>query len=92
MRRLDSIKKVNTVDSVYLTRKVELSDTSHIRILSAFHHVKIFKSDLQGKSDSAFYSNSDSTIRLYVHPILWTQGSQLSGDTINAADEEQKAQ
>jgi hypothetical protein len=80
--RLDSIKKVNTIDSVYLTRKAELSDTAHIRILSAFHHVKIFKSDLQGKSDSAFYSNSDSTIRLYVHPILWTQGSQLSGDTI----------
>lgn len=80
--RLDSIKNVNKVDSVYLTRKTELPDTAHIRILSAFHHVKIFKSDLQGKSDSAFYSNSDSTIRMYVHPILWTQGSQLSGDTI----------
>jgi hypothetical protein len=52
-------------------------------VLSAFHHTKIFKSDLQGKSDSAFYSTSDSTIRLYVHPIIWTQGSQLSGDTVN---------
>jgi len=80
--RLDSIKNVNKVDSVYLTHKVELSDTAHIRILSAFHHVKLFKSDLQGKSDSAFYSSGDSVIHLYVHPILWTQGSQLSGDTI----------
>ena len=71
------------MDSVYLTRKIVLSDTSRIRILSAFHHVKLFKSDLQGKSDSAFYSTSDSIIRLYVKPIIWTQGSQLSGDTIN---------
>jgi len=86
MSKQDSLKQakqVKKVDSVYITRKVELSDTSRIRILSAFHHVKLFKSDLQGKSDSAFYSTSDSTIRLYVNPLIWTQGSQLSGDTIN---------
>jgi lipopolysaccharide export system protein LptA len=83
LSKQDSLKQAKKVDSVYLTRKVALSDTSRIRILSAFHHVKLFKSDLQGKSDSAFYSTSDSTIRLYVNPIVWTQGSQLSGDTIN---------
>jgi len=77
----DSIKN-SLPDSAYLQKKIGLSDTSRIRILSAYHHVKIFKSDLQGKSDSAFYSNSDSTIRLFVHPLIWTQGSQLSGDTI----------
>ena len=80
--RADSIKKANTIDSVYLSRKIEMADTAHIRILSAFHHVKMFKSDLQGRSDSAFYSNGDSTIHLYVHPMIWTQGSQLSGDTV----------
>lgn len=82
LSRQDSLKK-SRLDSVYLTRKIVLSDTARIRILSAFYHTKIFKSDLQGKSDSAFYSTSDSTIRLYVHPIIWTQGSQLSGDTVN---------
>ena len=80
----DSLEKVKKgADSVYVTRKINLSDTARIRILSAFHHVKLFKSDLQGKSDSAFYSTSDSVIRLYVKPIIWTQGSQLSGDTVN---------
>jgi lipopolysaccharide export system protein LptA len=82
MSRQDSLKN-SKPDSVYLTRKIELSDTARIRILSAFRHAKIFKSDLQAKSDSIFYSTSDSTIRLYVKPIIWTQGSQLSGDTIN---------
>ncbi|HTD41569.1 MAG TPA: OstA-like protein, partial [Mucilaginibacter sp.] len=62
----DSLNKVKKgADSVYLQRKIVLSDTSRIRVLSAFHHVKLFKSDLQGKSDSAFYSTSDSVIRLY---------------------------
>jgi lipopolysaccharide export system protein LptA len=70
------------LDSVYLTRKINLSDTARIRILSAHHNAKIFKSDLQAKSDSMFYSYADSTMRCYVNPMIWTQGSQLSGDTI----------
>ncbi|MGV3508360.1 MAG: OstA-like protein [Sphingobacteriaceae bacterium] len=57
-------------------------DTTRTRILLAFHKVKIFKSDLQSKADSAFYSNADSTIRCFQDPIIWTQGSQLSADTI----------
>jgi len=84
LAKKDSLAKIKKgADSVYATRKINLSDTARIRILSAFHHVKLFKSDLQGKSDSAFYSTSDSVIRLYVKPIIWTQGSQLSGDTVD---------
>lgn len=57
-------------------------DTSKTRIVMAYHNVKIFKSDLQSVADSAFYSYADSTIRCYVNPMIWTQGSQLSADTI----------
>lgn len=84
LAKKDSVERIKKAsDSVYVTRKVNLSDTSRIRVLSAFHHVKLFKSDLQGKSDSAFYNTADSIIRLYVNPIIWAQGSQLSGDTVN---------
>ncbi|RYY33180.1 MAG: hypothetical protein EOP46_17160, partial [Sphingobacteriaceae bacterium] len=83
----DSIKRLGNkpgkVDSVYLTTKVKLSDTSRVRILNAYHDAKIFKTDLQAKADSMFYSNADSIIRCYIKPMVWTQGSQLSGDTIN---------
>jgi lipopolysaccharide export system protein LptA len=78
---LDKYRQGRT-DSVYAEQKVELSDTTRIRILMAFRHAKLYKSDLQAKADSIFYSASDSTIRCYVHPMIWTQGSQLSGDTI----------
>ena len=79
---LDSLRKKQEADSILTAKLAEPSDTARIRIIMGYHHSKLFKSDLQAKSDSMFYSNSDSTIRCYVNPIIWTQGSQLSGDTI----------
>jgi lipopolysaccharide export system protein LptA len=70
-------------DPIFYTPPVTLSDTARVRIIKAFHHAKLFKSDLQAKADSMFYSYSDSTLRCYVQPLIWTQGSQLSADTIN---------
>jgi lipopolysaccharide export system protein LptA len=79
-QKLDADPEEN--DPVFVVRKVTLRDTARIRIIKAFHHAKLFKSDLQAKADSMFYSYSDSTLRCFVNPIIWTQGSQLSGDTI----------
>ncbi len=80
--QLDSLRKQEVADSILTAKKLEPSDTARIRIIIAHHHFKMFKSDLQAKADSMFYSNSDSTIRCYVKPMMWTEGSQLSGDTI----------
>lgn len=57
-------------------------DTTKTRIVLAYRKMKIFKADLQAKADSAFYSYADSTIRCYYSPMMWTQGSQLSADTV----------
>jgi lipopolysaccharide export system protein LptA len=87
--KADTIKKaparpdVETDPVFTASTKINLSDTARIRIVKAYHHAKLFKSDLQAKSDSMFYSGTDSTLRMYTQPIIWTQGSQLSGDTIN---------
>ncbi|WP_186461770.1 OstA-like protein [Mucilaginibacter pallidiroseus] len=69
-------------DPVFMFSKVNLADTARIRIVIAYHSAKLFKSDLQAKADSMFYSYADSTVTMFVQPILWTQGSQLSGDTV----------
>jgi lipopolysaccharide export system protein LptA len=78
----DSLRLQRKTDSLELIASHGLRDTSRIRIMFAYHNAKIFKSDLQAKADSMFYSSSDSTIRCFVKPIIWTQGSQLTGDTI----------
>lgn len=72
----DSLKKpILTPDSLS-------TDTARTRIIIAYHRAKIFKSDLQARADSMFFSYSDSTVRCYVNPMIWAQGSQLSGDTV----------
>ena len=81
--QLDSLVKKHLDDSIMMAKKLEPNDTARIRILIVHHHAKLFKSDLQAKADSMFYSTSDSTIRCYVKPMIWTEGSQLSGDTIH---------
>ncbi|MFC4212970.1 OstA-like protein [Pedobacter lithocola] len=58
------------------------ADTITTRIIKAHHNVKIFKSNIQAKTDSLFYTNADSTLRCFGNPIIWSQGSQVVGDTI----------
>lgn len=58
------------------------ADTILTRIIKAYHHAKVFKTDMQAKADSLFYTSADSTLRWYKEPIIWSQGSQQTGDTI----------
>ena len=73
----------DTTKSVKSFKQDSISlDTARNRIVIAYRNAKIFKSDLQARADSMYFSYSDSTVRCYFNPILWAQGSQLTGDTI----------
>lgn len=72
------VKKTTVKDSL----PFNALDTVRTRIIKAYHHVNVFKSDMQAKSDSLFYTSADSTLRWYRNPIIWAQGSQQTGDTI----------
>ncbi len=50
--------------------------------LFAYHKVKIFKKDLQGKCDSLVYTLSDSTMNMYKNPTLWSDENQLTADSM----------
>jgi lipopolysaccharide export system protein LptA len=52
------------------------------KTIRAFFHVKIFKKDMQGKCDSLTYTTSDSTMRLFSKPVLWTDNDQITSDYI----------
>ncbi|UKT62933.1 OstA-like protein [Pedobacter mucosus] len=72
--KLNGIKK----DSV----KFNPADTIQARVIRAYHGVKIYKTNIQAKTDSLFYTSADSTLRCYINPIIWSEGSQQVGDTI----------
>jgi lipopolysaccharide export system protein LptA len=74
----------DTLYSAYYTKdssgKKTNADT--LRYFKAYHDVKMFSDSLQGKCDSLFYSGADSIFRFFREPVMWTGGSQISGDTI----------
>lgn len=49
----------------------------------AFHNVRFFRTDLQGKCDSLYYSARDSVMRMYGLPVLWSDDQQISGEEIH---------
>jgi len=59
------------------------ADTVRTRVIKAFHNVRVYKSNMQAKADSLFYTAADSTLRWYKNPILWSEGTQQTGDTIH---------
>lgn len=58
-------------------------DTSGKRFLKAYNQVQFFSKDLSGKCMYLTYGVSDSTIRLFEEPVLWSSDYQLSGNHIS---------
>ncbi|HLU85600.1 MAG TPA: OstA-like protein [Vicingaceae bacterium] len=63
-----------------LTSDTLKSDT--LRNLLAYHDVKFFKTDMQGKADSVVYNFADSTVNFYTLPVIWSEENQLTADFI----------
>ena len=80
------LKKMLNGDSLFIKSDTLFSIQDSIankKYLTAFHNVKMYKSNLQGKADSVVYNVLDSTIYMYDNPVLWNVDSQLSADSIN---------
>lgn len=80
------MRKIDGIDTLFLIADTLISIDSEYdsaKRLLAYKNVKIFKSDFQGKSDSLSYNMSDSTMFFYQDPVLWTEGNQLTADSIN---------
>ena len=72
-------------DTLYMAAdtlvSIESEYDSAKRIL-AYHNVRVWKSNLQGLSDSASYHLQDSLLFFFEDPIFWNLNNQLEGDTI----------
>ncbi len=84
LRILDSLMKAQ-VDSLEMLPPVEeaKSDPDTIeRIWRGWHDVKIWRKDMQAVCDSIAGFSRDSTIRMYLSPILWHGESQIVADSL----------
>lgn len=75
----------DTLKSIQISSKTDSTitdSTVKIQHLHAYHKVKFYKSDLQGKCDSLFYTSVDSSMHLYRAPTLWSEENQLTADSV----------
>jgi len=71
-------------DSIYIHGDTLLiTGKKEKRILKAYHHVKFFKKDLSGKCDSIHSDQSTGLTKLFKNPVIWSQNTQISGDSIH---------
>lgn len=69
-----------TSDTMFYHFKTELNEEEKI---IGRRNVRFFKSDMQGQCDTMTYNMADSTVRMRVDPVLWTNDSQMTGDRID---------
>ena len=71
-------------DSMYVHGDtLMVTGKSEERIVRAYHHVKFYKSDLQGKCDSLYTNEKKGITKMYRRPVLWNDKNQITGDTIH---------
>nr|WP_294905310.1 OstA-like protein [uncultured Lacibacter sp.] len=82
--------KVVAIDSSLIRKKRPKEETDTLRFITAFRNVRIYNDSLQAVGDSVFYSGVDSVFEMYHDPIVWSKGSQVTGDTIFVFTENRK--
>lgn len=77
--RLSDLTRVH--DSLNRYDTLKAGDSTN-RYFEAFRNVRVFTDSVQSVSDSLYYSFRDTSFQLFQNPIVWSQGSQITGDTI----------
>jgi len=79
-----AISEIEPKDSMYIHgQKLMVLGKEGNRILKAFNKVKFYKFDLQGKCDSLISFETKGLTKLIDAPVMWANGSQITGDTIH---------
>ena len=68
------------IDSTTLERPFP-ADSSY-KMIKAYRNVRMYRSDTQLVCDSLVALNTDSIIRLYREPILWSESNQVTSDSM----------
>lgn len=60
-----------------------IAKDSVFRVLKAYNNVKMFRTDFQAVCDSLVGFSIDSTLRMYMDPVLWNEENQIKSDIVN---------
>lgn len=69
-----------TADTFVALEDLEKSDNPN-HIVKAYHNVKLYKTDFQGKADAMTYHARESALHFHKAPIFWSDVNQFTADT-----------
>ncbi|SHJ52465.1 OstA-like protein [Aquimarina spongiae] len=70
-------------DSIYIhSDTLMVTGKPEHRIMNGFYDVRIYKSNMSGKSDSINVDQTTGYTKMIGRPIIWSQRNQMTGDTI----------
>jgi lipopolysaccharide export system protein LptA len=74
----------DNADTLYLAADtlMAVNDSIAGNNLYAYRHVRFYRTDLQGATDSLVYARTDSIIYLYRTPMIWSDRLQITSDTM----------
>lgn len=78
-------KQIDETDTLYFhsdTIRIEMDTNYKVYDLYGFPYCKFFREDIQGASQWCHYKVEDSILTMLYSPMIWTDNSQLSSDTI----------
>ena len=70
-----------SADTLKKYRVIKGNDT--ISIIRLYNNVRIFNKNYQAISDSLVHNSQDSLFIMYKNPYLWSESTQIFGDTIS---------
>lgn len=53
-----------------------------INVADVYPRVRFYRSDMQGICDSMRVSRADTSLRMYIHPVVWSDNRQICGNVI----------
>ena len=65
-----------------IARRADTIATDSSRLLLAINDVRVFRADLQVVCDSMAFNEQDSSFRFFKNPMVWSDTSQFSADTV----------
>ncbi len=60
------------------------------RLVKGYRNVRIYRSDFQTVCDSMTAISTDSTIHLYIEPVLWNENNQITSEVMDIFTERQQ--
>lgn len=83
-RYIETFRVFDTIrieeDTVAGTPAIERVDTTHAAVI--YPRVRFYRTDMQGICDSMRFTEKDSMLRMYTHPVVWNENQQIFGNVI----------